>query len=195
MRTTIPWQVQQTARCPTMLTCPSVAVHAQQGSWGDTASIKVPFPGYLDMASKRDYCWVYHQKHGSCIIKSLQVCLRWQLPSSHLCRLWWPSVFLLVGMDIEANDSGRFPTVVVKTAAQPGRTAAVCTGEIIFVAEAGKSFSLEFKCVCVLSEALETSYWPFSHPHSADSIVETWCEQTESSLIETEPGAWEETDW
>lgn len=51
-------------------------------------------------------------------------------------------------MDIEANDSGRFPTVVVKTADQPGRTAAVCTGEIIFVAEAGKSFSLEFKCVC-----------------------------------------------
>lgn len=51
-------------------------------------------------------------------------------------------------MDIEASGSGRFPTVVAKTAAQPGRTAAVCANEIIFVADTGKSNSLEFKRVC-----------------------------------------------
>lgn len=58
-------------------------------------------------------------------------------------------------MDIEANGSGRFPTVVAKTAAQPGRTAAVCANEIIFVADTGK----EFKCVsvCVLKQVLVTS--------------------------------------
>lgn len=52
-------------------------------------------------------------------------------------------------MDIEANGSGRFPTVVAaKTAAQPGRTAAVCANEIIFVADTGRSTWLEFKSVC-----------------------------------------------
>lgn len=59
-------------------------------------------------------------------------------------------------MDIEANGSGRFPTVVAKTAAQPGRTAAVCANEIIFVADTGKSTWLEFmyECVCVCSNKL-----------------------------------------
>ncbi|XP_011609921.2 uncharacterized protein isoform X2 [Takifugu rubripes] len=64
---------------------------------------------------------------------------------------------IATGVDMEADGSGRFPAVVVKPAAQAGRTE-LCTGEVIFVADA------------------------------ADSIVETWCEQTESSLIEPESG-------
>lgn len=59
--------------------------------------------------------------------------------SSRLWRLWSLSVFLPVGVDIEADGSGRFPAVVVKPAAQAGRTAELCTGEVIFVADAGKS--------------------------------------------------------
>lgn len=50
-----------------------------------------------------------------------------------------------VGVDVEADDSGRFPSVVVKPAAQ----AELCTGEVIFVADAGKSLRFEFQCVCV----------------------------------------------
>lgn len=49
-------------------------------------------------------------------------------------------------------------------------------------------FELKCVCTCVLSEASLTSY-DQSPPHTADSIVETWCEQTESSLIEPESGA------
>lgn len=66
---------------------------------------------------------------------------------------------LPTGMDIEADASGVFPTVVAKTAAQPGRTAAVCANEIIFVADTGKSNWVEFKCVyvCVLKQVLVTS--------------------------------------
>lgn len=58
-------------------------------------------------------------------------------------------------MDIEANGSGRFPTVVAKTASLPGRTAAVCANEIIFVADTGKSTWLEFKSVCL---CVQTSF-------------------------------------
>ncbi|CAG00525.1 unnamed protein product [Tetraodon nigroviridis] len=66
---------------------------------------------------------------------------------------------IATGLDIEAKGSGRFPTVVAKPAAQPGRTAAVCANEVIFVAD------------------------------TVDTIVDTWCEQTDSSLMEPEPGA------